>query len=173
MPLRFIVIHLFAVFGIAASSIVPPPALARPLDLQDSSSGPGLVFRTDLAGDLWVESPLYTWNITGGQAIASTSTAQPWASAPPGQRLVDTLFLAASSLPEGYQADLFARLVFALPEEALVAVERPGPAGVDTLWLGLRLSDGLISLSHTFQGPAAPPLLDLPAQAARLRTGEG
>ena len=99
----------------------------------------------DPGGDLWVSTPYYTWNITGGSAILPPS-GSPAMTVSAGTRLVNSLFLAP-----GAAEDLTGKILFSLPDEAAVYIQRSGPAGEEGLELHFRAEDGLITLVHRGQ----------------------
>ena len=108
----------------------------------------------DNSGDLWVSTPAYVWNITGGRSISAmgANTTQEWfpANAPEDARFIDALFLQ----PE-YNATLAARVVFSLPDEALIYVQREGAGNREGLELAFRFSDGVIRVSHRQEAVSA------------------
>jgi hypothetical protein len=171
---RPLVLFLLAALLLAVPLFAAPtsfsPSLAQ-VPQPGASSAPELSFWTDSAGDVWVESPLYTWNITSGAQIHRRDDGAAWLSAAPGERLADRLFLFSN--PTG---DLSARVVFALPDEGLVAVERSSPSGRETLWLAFRAEDALITLSHTWSAadgaPARSSGADLLAGLTSAAAGE-
>ena len=101
---------------------------------------------TDAAGDLWVSTLAYTWNITGGRSIVVRGSAGPsdWhAAADAGQsRLIDALFLEPDP-----GALLSASIFYALSDEAVVYVAQDGGRG-EGLELAFRGQDGVIRVTH-------------------------
>lgn len=127
----------------------------------------GLRFWRDGSGDLWVKTPFYVWNITGSGQIQA-GDLRPWVSEglSGGDTFLDELFLAP--VPE--EAALSAKVIFALPTEGMVYLERAAEGGTEGLALTFRADDGLITLSRHWQGGPAPEV-SLPDFKAVMQRG--
>lgn len=154
--------------AIAAPEAIAPPEAGGPLPEQ-----PALTVRRDAAGDLWVETPHYVWNVTGGRSIRTRGGAgeAEWPAAGGAESsVVDGLFLAA---PAG--GPTTSRVFYALPGEAVVYLERAVPAAgagaAEGLELTFRAGDGLVRAAHRWQGPGAPAAGNVGALPVALPAG--
>ncbi len=126
--------------------------------LPKTEDGEALTDTLDLSwdeqGDLWVRGPHYVWNITSGHAITTFVNGSEYAwrtLEAPDRRVVDNLFIVQDS-----NTPITAQIFFALPDEALVYLEREVGESVEGLEIAFRSSDGLLRLTHRWQG-ASPP----------------
>jgi Leucine-rich repeat (LRR) protein len=112
----------------------------------------------DTQGDLWVETPYYRWNITGGMSLTALSDGieYTWSANSPRENtlVIDQLFLSASA-----DTKIKTRIFYALPDEAVVYLERTTTQGIEGLEMAFRSSDGQIRLTHRWQGPDLPVTL--------------
>lgn len=160
MKNHFSLIILLLIFAVAPG-VEEPTSLNARLGSASAAASSGdetsLRVYWDPAGDLWVETPLYTWNITGGGGISARSEGfEPYwirTHDPESRRLVEELFL---SRPEN--GGISAQVVFDTPREAMVFLEQASPEVIEGLALTFRAWDGLITLSHHWQGAQAPDL---------------
>ncbi|MCX6032315.1 MAG: hypothetical protein NT169_23850 [Chloroflexi bacterium] len=141
-----------------------------PIDAElQTPISPIRIWRDD-SGNLWVSTPAYVWNITGGRSISAIGAiaTQEWfpTNTPEETRFIDALFLR----PE-YNATLSARVVFSLPDEALIYVQREGVGNREGLELAFRTSDGVIRVSHRQE--AVPPSTAAKENKLRFATSSG
>jgi hypothetical protein len=145
----------FLIIGLLVAGLII--GLMRAIDQvwQEGQGSDALHLWRDEAGDLWIETPLYRWNITGGESI-SLFAAGEWRAWQPeehggGARIVDSLFLSSplSGPPR-------ARVIFSLPDRAAVYVERDARDGTEGLELAFRASDGLVRVTHSWLGGDVP-----------------
>jgi uncharacterized repeat protein (TIGR01451 family) len=158
-----LVLSLTGSVALAKSASSPQPLGAPRASLPDDPTPASLSVWHDPRGDLWVAGPHYQWNITGGLAITTTidGAEYAWHAGDPTALAVDELFLAPAS-----RARITSQIFFALPDEALVYLERAASNGEsrEGLEIAFRSSDGLIRLTHRWQGAdppsgvAAPPI---------------
>lgn len=132
------------------SLLIVPLRLNTHLALAEPAS-PDLRLWVDGAGDLQIETPLFTWNLTSGAEIYLRSGAgRVWARSQAGGPLLNELFLFSTP------GETSAQIVYALPDEALVRVDRSTPGGKESLWLAFQSSTALIALWHGWQGESLP-----------------
>jgi hypothetical protein len=167
MRRHFSLIILLLIFSFAFG-VEEPTTLAAHFGSTPSASlaveGPRLRLSWDGSGDLWVNTPSYSWNITGGVGISSRSEepASYWIETAGSDHmvLVEEFFLSRAE-----NAAVSARIVFETPQEAMVYLEKASPGLIEGLALTFRSWDGVITLSHHWQGSKAP---DLPLPEAVL-----
>ncbi len=122
-------------------------------------------------GDLWVQSPLYRWNITGGDQLSYLSGGE-WRDWTPhtsrhGERIIDRLFLSSTLSKETRS-----RVLVSLPDRAVVYLERESTSGaIEVLELAFRSSDGIVRVTHAWIGADLPN--DVIQAAKRLGRLEG
>jgi hypothetical protein len=121
----------------------------------DSSQGPELQVWDDESNDLWIETPLFMWNITSGEAVSLSIDGvwQEWrpAVSDPGERVIDTLFLSPQ-----FTKTLRSRVMFSLGDRTVVYIERDAQDGVEALELAFRAHDGVVRVTHAWIGDAIP-----------------
>jgi hypothetical protein len=146
-----------------------PDILLSPGSLDPS---PELELWLDEHSDLWVETPDYRWNISGGTQISARigERYEPWVSPDglPGGTLVEALFLSGPGGTGAQAKPLKAQLVYQLSDQAMVYVTRPAQDGVEGLALTFSAHDSLITIAHHWQGasaaaPVFTELTELPA----------
>lgn len=121
----------------------------------DAVSTPAVHLWRDEKQDLWIETPIFIWNITGGETVAvlADGSARQWR--PPnlvsGERVVDSLFLTS-----GLTQTLKSRVMFTLGDRTLVYVERDTLNGAEALELAFRAQDGLVRVTHAWLGDEVP-----------------
>jgi hypothetical protein len=159
MRRRFSLIVLLLVFSIAYSVEEPTTQTAR-IDILPAESPQIGLSELQLVWDqldnLWVFTPFYTWNITGGSGIFSQfSEDEYWIQTlePNREKLIDEFFLTQ---PE--HALISAKIIYDTPQEAFIYLEQASQGLVEGLALTFRAWDGLITLSHHWQGSNAPEL---------------
>ena len=142
-----VVFFLLANFFSVAQPTITYAKEPVPIDAELRTPISSVQIWRDDGGDLWVSTPTYIWNITGGRSISAIGAIaiQEWfpTNTPEEARFIDALFLQ----PE-YDATLSARVVFSLPDEALVYVQREGVGNQEGLELAFRTNDGVIRVSH-------------------------
>jgi hypothetical protein len=160
MRRRYSLLTLLLVCSMSFNIEEPTTLTARVGSLPSvSAQFPGfqLELHWDQSGDLWVFSPFYEWNITGGRGISqSASMSESYLVQSLGQdslRLVNELFLTRPD-----QAIISAKIIFESPQEAVVYLEQASAGFIEGLTLTFRAWDGLITLSHYWQGSQAPDL---------------
>ena len=135
---------------VALLAIVPSSSRAAHVPLPHDSIR---VWR-DPSNDLWIATPFYLWNITGGTSVTVVTGDGTYEWRPgmhsPGDRVIDALFI--SPQPAGHATS---RVIFAVPDEALVYLERESAGGTEGLELAFRVSDGLVRVTHRWQGERA------------------
>jgi len=122
---------------------------------QRSEGSDALHVWRDEVDDLWIETPLYRWNITGGDSVSLFVDGEweTWHAEDLGgqARIIDSLFLSnpLTGPPR-------ARVIVSLPDRAAVYVGREAPDGTEGLELAFRASDGLVRVTHSWLGRAVP-----------------
>jgi len=117
----------------------------------------------DSQGDLLVETPFYHWNITSGTSITALSGDKEYEWNANSQviaaHVIDGMFFVAST-----NTTTTTHIFYALSDEAIVYLERKTTDGIEGLELAFRAGDGLIRLTHRWQG-TTPPTLAAPQQS--------
>ena len=137
---------------IPANALKPTemPPLSATISERSPDQGPIRLWY-DTRGDLWVETPFYRWNITSGMSITALSGSKGYEWSANSQeidaRVIDGLFFIASA-----DAPTTTRIFYALPNEAVVYLERKATNGAEGLELAFRASDGLVRFTHRWQG---------------------
>ena len=153
--LGILVFLLVGAIWSSAGELLPLPSAAQMGSLRGDPTSASLSLWRDPHGDLWIKGPYYRWNITGGAVITTTfdGVEYPWRVSDQTGSIVDQLFLMAEPA-EPISSQIF----FALPDEALVYLERAAgdSSGREGLEIAFRSSDGLIRLTHRWLGDGQP-----------------